>query len=112
MDERDEKGHFTKGNKLGGKGAGRPKGALSINDELRKLLNGKGKDGKRKVIEAVAYKILQDALGGDTRLMIEMWQQIDGKPAQNVNLEGGLDNTMRIILEGVDINKFPKPNGS
>ena len=106
MDERDEKGHFTKGNKLGGKGAGRPKGAISINDELRKLLNGKDKAGKRKVVEAVAYKILQDALGGDTRLMIEMWQQVDGKPAQNVNLGGQEDNPVRIEIKHIkpDVN--------
>jgi hypothetical protein len=85
MDNRDETGKFVKGHS--GNKNGRPKNSVSINTELRKLLAGKGKDGKRKVVEAVAYKILQDALGGDTRLMIEMWQQMEGKPAQNVNLE-------------------------
>ena len=100
MDERDEKGHFTKGNKLGGKGAGRPKGAFSINDELRKLLSQKDKAGKRKVVEAVAYKILQDALGGDTRLMIEMWQQMEGKPKQQIDV-GGTDTPIKIEIEHV-----------
>ena len=105
MDDRDKNGKFKAGNQIS-KGKGRPKGALSINDELRKLLNGKGKDGKRKVVEAVAYKILQDALGGDTRLMIEMWQQVDGKPAQNVNLGGQEDNPVRIEIKHIkpDVN--------
>lgn len=96
MEDRDEKGKFAKGHS--GNPKGRTKGALSINDELRKLLAGKGKDGKRKVVEAVAYKILQDALGGDTRLMIEMWQQMEGKPAQNVNLGGQENNPVGVAL--------------
>ena len=98
MDGRDEKGKFVEGHKSTGR---RPKGALSINDELRKLLAGKGKDGKRKVIEAVAYKILQDALGGDTRLMIEMWQQMEGKPKQQIDV-GGTDTPIKIEIEYVD----------
>jgi hypothetical protein len=46
------------------------------------------------------------------RACTELIDRKRGKPAQSLNLEGGLDNTMRIIVEGVDINKFPKPNGS
>jgi hypothetical protein len=102
MEDRDEQGKFAKGHS--GNPKGRPKGALSINDELRKLLAGKGKDGKRKVVEAVAYKILQDALGGDTRLMIEMWQQMEGKPKQQIDVGGQEDNPIIIRHIRPDVN--------
>lgn len=102
---------------------GRPKGSTSITAELCKILEKKivqtfpefaqkPEMAKKKAKEIMAEKMMLDALKGNTMMQMHIHNQVDGKPAQNVNLEGGLDNTMKIILEGVDITKFPKANGS
>lgn len=110
MEDRDEKGKFIKGSKRP-EGAGRKKGSLSINDSVRKLLATKDKKTKRKYLDAVAQQILTQAIKGDRdfnpTMLKELWNHIDGSPSQTIDLGGGTDNTMRIILEGVDISKFP-----
>ena len=90
---------FEKGNKYAAqKGEvrnpkGRPKGALSFNDELRKLLNTKDKRTKKSYLYGAAIKILKEAMDGNDRYMIEMWHQIDGMPKQKVDVEseGGIN---------------------
>lgn len=97
MNENDfnEKGKFKQGNKAA-KGHGRPKGALSINDELRKLLKQKDDKG-RAYIETLATQIFAEALKGNDRLLIELWEQIDGKPKQAVEV-GGQEGNPLIVL--------------
>jgi hypothetical protein len=106
--DRDEKGRFIKGNK---EGKGRIKDSVSINDSVRKILATKDKKTKRKILDAMAEQIVKQAIKGDREfnptLMIQLWNHIDGSPSQTIDLGGGTDNTMRIILEGVDISKFP-----
>ena len=104
MDGRDEKDRFIKGYKGG---TGRPKESISINDELRKLLATKDKQTSKKYVEVLAKKIFTDALKGNDRLIIELWEQMEGRAKQQIDVGGGTDNTMRIIIEGVDISKFP-----
>ena len=84
MVDRDEKGKFKDGHeKIGG----RKKNSISINDELRKLLATKDKNSKRKYVEVLARKIFNDALKGNDRLIIELWQQIDGRAKQSMDID-------------------------
>ena len=109
MDDRDENGHFKKGHSVRG---GRPKGSISINDELRKLLATKNKGTKKKYVEVIARKIFQDALKGNDRLLVELWQQMEGRASQNVNVGGQADNplnaTLTILNASEIINNKPK----
>lgn len=98
MEDRDDKGRFTQGNK---QGKGRPKGALSINDELRKLLRQKDDKG-RPYIEIFAKQIFAEALKGNEKLIIELWQQIDGKAKQSVDIGGQQDNAIKVELVYID----------
>ena len=123
MADRDEKGLFQKGNKVS-EGIGRPKGSLSIKDTMRKYLDMKVKDidpalvhqiagkskefskkyGNKTLREAMVISYARKALAGDWSYL----EHLEGKASQPVAVEGGTDNTMRIIVEGVDISKFPK----
>ena len=90
-DDRTENGHFKKGHSIRG---GRPKNTLSINDELRKLLKQKDNNGK-PYIETFARQIFAEALKGNERLIIELWQQIDGKARQAVDVGGQEGNPIQ-----------------
>jgi len=89
MDGRDEKGKFVEGHKSTGR---RPKGALSINDELRKLLATKDKKTGKKYIESLALKIFTEALKGNDRLIIELWQQMEGRAKQAMDIDMNMTN--------------------
>ena len=95
MEDRDDKGRFKQGNK---QSKGRPKGSLSINDELRKLLKKKDAKSGKSYLEAMAIKILKEAMEGNERLMIELWQQIDGKARQAVDVGGQEGNPLGITI--------------
>lgn len=110
MADRDEKGYFQKGNQVA-KGKGRTKGALSINDAVRKILATKDVKTKRKILDAVAQQVVTQAIKGDRdfnpTMMIQLWQQMDGKPNENVNIGGQEDNPIQINIRHVkpDIEK-------
>jgi len=99
---------FEKGNKYAPKKGevrnpkGRPKGSISLNDILRKLLKGKDPETQKKMAEVVTEKILQEALKGDkdfnSRLLIEMWEMMDGKPPQAVNLDANVRQRGEMIV--------------
>ena len=101
---RFEKGHESKG--------GRPEGAISINDELRKLLATKDKKTGKLYVESLALKIFTDALKGNDRLLIELWQQIEGRAKQQIDVGGQADNpiqsTLTILNASQAINNKPK----
>jgi len=102
---------FEKGNQLA-KGHGRPKGALSLNDSIRKILAKKDIATKRKELDNIAEIIVQQAKLGNKdfnpTMMIQLWQQIDGKPKESLDINAETDNTIRFVVEGVDVSKFPK----
>lgn len=111
MADRDENGKFINGNQAS-RGNGRPKGSFSINDTLRKLLDEQisktfpefAKDPtlkKKKGYEVLARKIIIDALKGDTITLKELWQQLEGKPAQNINHGGQEGNPIEINVNHV-----------
>jgi hypothetical protein len=116
MDDRDESGKFIKGRS--GNPDGRPRGSLSIKDTIRQYLGGKVKDidpaliaqiagkdklfakkyGDKKLHEALAIAYIREGLKGDFRLL----EQMEGKPAQNVNLGGQEDNPVKVQFEYID----------
>lgn len=93
--DRDEKGRFVKGNK---EGKGRIKGSFSINDELRRLLSTKDAKTKRKYVEVLASKIFTEALKGNDRLLVEMWQQMEGRPKQQVDVDANIRQRGEMIV--------------
>ena len=99
MDDRDETGKFIKGKS--GNPEGRPKNAISINAELRKLLATKDKKTGKQYVESLALKIFTDALKGNDRLIIELWQQMEGKAPQNINVGGQEDSPIEIRINHV-----------
>lgn len=99
MDEnRNPDGTFKNGNKAS-VGRGRPKGRLSINDELRKILLKENDQGKR-YIEVFAEMIFNEALKGNFRLAVEIWQQMDGKARQTIDVGGQDDNPIICLVSG------------
>ena len=88
--ERDEKGKFVKGHtRLGG----RQKNVVYISDRVRKILDKKDKKTQMRYIDAVAHKIVKEALGDSERLLVELWHMVDGMPKQKVDVEseGGIN---------------------
>lgn len=76
MEIRDEKGRFVEGHP--DLGAGRPKGSISIKEKIRKRLM----DNPEALEDIITYFVK------DSREL--MWQMLEGKPQQDVNLEGSL----------------------
>lgn len=97
--DRDKQGKFTPGHS--GVGGGRKKGSLSLTDEIKRQLAKVDEKTKKRNIEILAVNILQGALAGDTRLMIELWNMIDGKPRQALDVGG--DNAVKIEIEHIRI---------
>lgn len=120
MDDRDQNGKFIQGNQAS-KGKGRTKESISIKDTLRQYLDKKVKDidpalvaqiagkdkafakkyGDKKLHEALAIAYIREGLKGDFRLL----EQMEGKPAQNVNVGGQENNPVKIQFEYIDPNK-------
>lgn len=82
------------------------------------ILNEEGKPTGQKATvrvklttaDAVAKKILQRAMKGSDKLMTELWERIDGKVPQNLNLNGGINVNMEattLTPETIDaFNRF------
>jgi hypothetical protein len=116
MDERDEKGKFIKGKS--GNPKGRTKGSISINDTLRQLLAKPIKEtdpelvakmaetnpkqaeefGKKKTYEIWAKQIIREALKGNDRIVIELWQQMEGRAKQQVEVDADVRTRGEMIL--------------
>jgi hypothetical protein len=108
-DDRDDKGLFRKGHSIRG---GRPKGSFSLNDEIRKILEKQiiktfpefakePKLAKKKAVEILAQKIVLDSLKGDKLTRIHLWDHLEGKPPQNLNIGGQEDNPIEINIKHI-----------
>jgi len=82
-----ETGKFVPGNP----GGGRPEGkGISITTEIKRKLNTIPADQKSSYLELLVLKILRKGIiDGDTQIIKEIWSYIDGKPRQNIGLDGG-----------------------
>ena len=92
---RDEKGRFIKGNK---EGKGRIKDSVSINTELRKLLATKDAKSKKSYVEVLARKIFNEALKDNDRVLIELWQQMEGRAKQQVDVDANIRARGEMII--------------
>ena len=77
---RDEKGRFSEGN------PGKPKGAISLTAIIKRKLIELRPDGDREAIEHLADNIIQDALDNNDRMRELIWNYVDGKPKQAIDL--------------------------
>ncbi len=106
-------GRFIEGNP----GGGRPKGAVSVTEAIRrKLQEYSDPEKKRTYLDELIEKILDEALvQGNSKLIDNIWSYMDGKPMNNISLTSGagkedresLRDTLNRVLNG-DIDTSDK----
>jgi hypothetical protein len=83
---RDDKGRFVAG--VSGNLAGRPKGSLSITELIKHKLN-EIPDGEGKTyLELLIERILDKAIEGDYQMIKQIWEHLDGRPKESVEMSG------------------------
>lgn len=85
-DIKDERGHFKPG--YSGNPAGRPKGAVSVTEAIRRKLQelAPGQD-KRTYLDELVERIIVGAINeGNTKLMEQIWNYMDGKPKGSLDI--------------------------
>jgi len=92
-----------------GNPAGRPKGSFSlvemIKHKLQEIPEGKDKTYAEYFVEQIMKK---SVIEGDTSMMKDMINRVDGMPRQNIGLDGGAEGLPINILNNVlsnDINE-------
>ena len=92
-----------------GNPAGRPKGSFSLVEMIKKKLQeipeGKDKTYAEFFVEQIMKK---SVIEGDTSMMKDMINRVDGMPRQNIGLDGGAEGLPINILNNVlsnDINE-------
>jgi len=92
-----------------GNPAGRPKGSFSlvemIKHKLQEIPEGKDKTYAEFFVEQIMKK---SVIEGDTSMMKDMINRVDGMPRQNIGLDGGAEGLPINILNNVlsnDINE-------
>jgi len=105
--ERDESGRLLPGNTANPNG--RPKGSFSlvemIKHKLQEIPEGKDKTYAEYFVEQIMKK---SVIEGDTSMMKDMINRVDGMPRQNIGLDGGAEGLPINILNNVlsnDINE-------
>jgi len=93
---RNEDGTFKKG--VTGNPNGRPKGSYSIVEMIKKKLQempeGKDKTYGEYFVEQIMKKAV---IEGDVTMMKDLTDRIDGKPRQNIGLDGGEEGKELVI---------------
>lgn len=74
---------------------GRPKRGQAMADTLRRVLARKGEDGKANK-QAIAEKIIELARAGDLDAIKLIFERIDGKVAEAVQVGGAVTFTLRL----------------
>ena len=105
--ERDESGRLLPGNTANPNG--RPKGSFSlvemIKHKLQEIPEGKDRTYAEDFVEQIMKK---SVIEGDTSMMKDMINRVDGMPRQNIGLDGGAEGLPINILNNVlsnDINE-------
>ena len=79
---------------------GRPKKGAALTDILNYKLDQAHESGKL-TCEVIAEKLIEAALNGDITAMKYVFDRIDGKPKENIELtNGSLDVRLRQIMNG------------
>jgi len=91
-----------------GNPAGRPPGRLSIVGALRKKLGSMPEGEKRTYLELFVDKLIDKALvEGDTAILRDIVDRVDGRPLQTVDVDAKTETTYRIVRGGEAINNKP-----
>lgn len=65
---------------------GRPKGSLSLTNEIKKVLEGVDEASKKQIIELVAIAAAKQAIKGNAAYFKEIIERVDGKTADKTEL--------------------------
>lgn len=90
-------GKFQKGKS--GNPRGRPKDGESMTALLNEYLKGTDGNGKKERRMILIEKIYQKAKNGDRPALQYIFDRMDGKPKESVELSGEKENGLKIILE-------------
>jgi hypothetical protein len=83
---RDEKGHFIEG--ISGNPNGRPKGSVSIVEEIKRKLETIPEGEKKTYLQIFVEKLFKKGIDeSDTTLMKDLIDRVDGKPQQNIKAD-------------------------
>jgi hypothetical protein len=88
-----------------GNPAGRPKNVLSVTAAMKKFLESGtvGKDkNKRRAIDALVKALVIQACRGNGKIAKEIWDRIDGKLADEVNVSGSMADIVASALKAVE----------
>lgn len=90
---------------VGNPGGGRPKGSLSVVEEIKKQLQEIAEDDpeKKQKLVLLVRKVLTKAINdGDTSMIKDIIDRVDGKPTQPIDL--GTDNRVWEKLAEIEKN--------
>ena len=65
---------------------GRPKGSLSLTNEIKKVLEGVDETSRKQIIELVAIAAAKQAIKGNSAYFKEIIERIDGKVIDKTEL--------------------------
>ncbi len=106
---------FTKGNPGG---PGRPKGSISVVDAIKRKLKQElppelSNEEKRNYLDLVVEKYFNKIIKGrNDKIMRDIIDRIDGKPRQNIGLDGGEEGKPIAILSNVLRNDSNNQNNA
>lgn len=92
---------FQKGQS--GNPKGRPKDAI-LTKEIRSQLNDVRDDGKTNA-QAIVESMIERAVKGDVRAADLIFNRIEGKPLQSVDLDLSVNTDWQMTLESFDISE-------
>lgn len=93
---RNEKGKFIPG--VSGNPIGRPKGSLSVTQKIKQKLE-EIPDGKKETyLELMVQQILDKAVDGDYHTFRQIWEHIDGRPRESVDVRSETKHTSLVEL--------------
>lgn len=83
-ENRDENGRFAPG--ISGNPSGRPKSTVSIKVAVKQKLEEIPEGEKETYLELIAKKVIEKALKGESNIIRLIWEQIDGRARQAVEV--------------------------
>ena len=99
--DRDEKGRFIEG--VSGNPAGKPKGIRHLSTMLEEAIKRVAEGGTESYDVLLIKRVLKKAIGdGDMKAIEHIWDRIEGKPPQDLNL--GNKDDLPFILKIVQKN--------
>lgn len=93
---RNDKGQFVKG--ASGNPAGRPLGSLSVVAEIKKQLDEVAEEDpmkRKKLVLLVRRLILKAINDGDSSMIKDIIDRIDGRPRQSIEIEDMREDTTK-----------------